>query len=99
LVKFPEPSQVLVDQLRDKCLEEKGDGPSIAPPATPAPGGGGAPSSASSQQAPEEWAVDGGRPCGGERPLLMFDRWRKLLRSFYSEKKGTFDISKARWGA
>jgi hypothetical protein len=24
----------------------------------------------------------------------MFDRWRKLLRSFYSDKKGTFDISK-----
>jgi len=26
----------------------------------------------------------------------MFDRWRKLLKSFYSEKKGTFDISKVR---
>lgn len=24
----------------------------------------------------------------------MFDRWRKLLKAFYNEKKNTFDISK-----
>ena len=24
----------------------------------------------------------------------MFDRWRKLAKAFYSEKKGQFDISK-----
>jgi hypothetical protein len=45
-------------------------------------------------QAPEEMQLDPSRPCSGERPLLMFDRWRKLLKSFWSEKKGTFDISK-----
>jgi inositol-hexakisphosphate/diphosphoinositol-pentakisphosphate 1-kinase len=36
-----------------------------------------------------------GQPCGGERLLLMFDRWRKLGKAFYSEKRGEFDISKA----
>ena len=41
-----------------------------------------------------EWQLEPGKPCSGERMLLMFDRWRKLLKSFYSEKKGTFDISK-----
>ena len=25
----------------------------------------------------------------------MFDRWRKLGKAFYSEKRGEFDISKA----
>ena len=24
----------------------------------------------------------------------MFDRWRKLLKAFYNEKKNVFDISK-----
>jgi hypothetical protein len=38
--------------------------------------------------------LDPARPCSGERPLLMFDRWRKLLKSFWSDKKSTFDISK-----
>lgn len=28
------------------------------------------------------------------RLLLMFDRWRKLSKAFYNEKKNTFDISK-----
>ena len=41
-------------------------------------------------------AVQPGQPCGGERLLLMFDRWRKLGKAFYSEKRGEFDISKAR---
>jgi inositol hexakisphosphate/diphosphoinositol-pentakisphosphate kinase len=44
--------------------------------------------------APAEWRLDKGQPCGGEKLLLMFDRWQKLHKSFYSEKKGTFDISK-----
>ncbi len=35
-----------------------------------------------------------GKPCGGEKLLLMFDRWRKLAKAFYSEKKNQFDISK-----
>lgn len=101
---IPNP-QVLVDLLREKCIEERGDAAAAAAPpsgssppgsaangaaAGAATGGGGG----SSSQAPEEWSLDAGRPCGGERPLLMFDRWRKLLRSFYSDKKGTFDISK-----
>lgn len=33
------------------------------------------------------------RPCGDEKILLVYDRWRKLDRAFWSEKKG-FDISK-----
>jgi hypothetical protein len=37
-----------------------------------------------------------GKPCSGEKLLLMFDRWRKLAKAFYSEKKNQFDISKAR---
>lgn len=36
-----------------------------------------------------------GKPCSGEKLLLMFDRWRKLAKAFYSEKKNQFDISKA----
>lgn len=38
--------------------------------------------------------LEPGKPCSGEKLLLMFDRWRKLLKAFYSEKKGQFDISK-----
>lgn len=40
-----------------------------------------------------------GKPCGGERLLLMFDRWRKLLKAFHNEKKRQFDISKVGFGA
>ncbi len=58
--------QALVDQLREKCLEERPD-TSSAGPAT------GAYSSLS--QAPEEWSLEPGRPCSGERLLLMFDRY------------------------
>lgn len=36
-----------------------------------------------------------GKPCSGEKLLLMFDRWRKLAKAFFSEKKNQFDISKA----
>lgn len=38
--------------------------------------------------------VQNGVPCGGERLLLMFDRWRKLLKAFHNEKKKQYDISK-----
>lgn len=34
------------------------------------------------------------KPCSGERLLLLYDRWRKLAKAFYSEKKSQFDISK-----
>lgn len=34
------------------------------------------------------------QPCSGERLLLIYDRWRKLAKAFYSEKKSQFDISK-----
>ena len=39
-----------------------------------------------------------GKPCGGEKLLLMFDRWRKLAKAFYNEKKAQFDISKVSSG-
>ena len=38
--------------------------------------------------------MQAGVPCGGERLLLMFDRWRKLLKAFHNEKKKQYDISK-----
>ena len=58
--------QVLVDLLRQKCLEER------LPDAV-------ASSSTSSHysslsNAPEEWSQEEGKPCSGERLLLMFDR-------------------------
>ena len=71
----------LVDQLRQKCLEEsKQDGKREGYSAL--------------TMDPEEWQQQPGQPCGGEKLLLMFDRWRKLTKAFYSEKKGFFDISK-----
>ncbi len=33
-------------------------------------------------------------PARGETLLLMLDRWRKLHKDFYNEKKGGFDITK-----
>ena len=36
--------------------------------------------------------ADARRPCGGERALLMLDRWAKLSRAFC--RRGRFDISK-----
>ena len=38
-------------------------------------------------QAPREWAASTSQPCGGERLLLLYDRWRKLAKALYSEKK------------
>ncbi|KAG2442512.1 hypothetical protein HXX76_002598 [Chlamydomonas incerta] len=43
---------------------------------------------------PKERVHEDGQPCGGEKMLLMFDRWHKLLKSFYNEKKDRYDISK-----
>lgn len=42
----------------------------------------------------KEWEIQEGNPCSGERLLLVFDRWRKLHKALYVEKKGLFDISK-----
>ncbi len=38
--------------------------------------------------------VQEGQPCCNEKLLLMFDRWRKLLKGFFDSKKKVFDISK-----
>lgn len=71
----------LVDQLREKCLEEARNEER--------------PESYSAlTMDPEEWHQEQGKPCSGEKLLLMFDRWRKLTKAFFSEKKGYFDISK-----
>lgn len=134
--------KVLVDQLREKCLEERveaapnnannppkdssssskdskqeGGSDKAAAPAGAAAGAGGEKQAAaaggsngqalhgsassrgagpysSSATAPDDWKLDVNKPCSGERLLLMFDRWRKLLKSFYNEKKQVFDISK-----
>ncbi|KAK9821974.1 hypothetical protein WJX81_008214 [Elliptochloris bilobata] len=75
--------KVLVEQLRGKCLQERVDKSGEAPRGYSA-----------LTQSPREWALEVGKPCGGERLLLMFDRWRKLLKAFYSERKQQFDISK-----
>lgn len=75
--------KVLVEQLRQQCLEEKMDKHAEAVKAYSA-----------LTQAPKEWTLEGGVPCGGERLLLMFDRWRKLLKAFHNEKKKQYDISK-----
>ncbi|GAX74145.1 hypothetical protein CEUSTIGMA_g1594.t1 [Chlamydomonas eustigma] len=41
-----------------------------------------------------QWDGDTSKPCGQEKFLLLHDRWRKLLKSFYITKKDQFDISK-----
>ncbi|KAK9799737.1 hypothetical protein WJX73_006464 [Symbiochloris irregularis] len=81
LRKLVDHIQVVVEQLRQKCLQE-------------GRGEVGARGYSALTQAPTEWVLEPGKPCGGERLLLMFDRWRKLLKAFYSEKKKQFDISK-----
>ena len=56
-----------MEQLRQLCLEEgKGEAGSRGYSAL--------------TQAPSEWSHDSGKPCSGERLLLMFDRWRKLAK-------------------
>ncbi|KXZ56516.1 hypothetical protein GPECTOR_1g463 [Gonium pectorale] len=56
--------------------------------------GGGPAKYSSLSMDPKERVHEEGQPCGGEKMLLMFDRWHKLLKSFYHEKKDRFDISK-----
>ncbi|KAL4445780.1 hypothetical protein ABPG77_008979 [Micractinium sp. CCAP 211/92] len=73
--------KLLVDQLRQKCLEE--------PRSDDRPRGFSA-----LTQDPKECVQEEGKPCSGEKLLLMFDRWRKLAKAFFSEKKNQFDISK-----
>ena len=60
-------AQVVVEQLRQLCLEEgKGEAGSRGYSAL--------------TQDPGEWTLEPGKPCSGERLLLMFDRWRKLAK-------------------
>ena len=57
-------AQVLVEKLRQMCLEERvgRNGPEGR-------------SYSALTQSPREWGLEPGKPCGGERLLLMFDRW------------------------
>ncbi|KAK9917336.1 hypothetical protein WJX75_003277 [Coccomyxa subellipsoidea] len=75
--------KVLVEQLRQMCLDERvgKNGPEGR-------------NYSALTQSPREWGLEAGKPCSGEHLLLMFDRWRKLLKAFYSDKKQQFDISK-----
>ena len=73
--------KLLVDELRQKCVDEARSDEK--------------PKSYSAlTQDPAEWCAEPGKPCGGEKLLLMFDRWRKLAKAFYSDRRGEFDISK-----
>lgn len=58
------PEQVLVEQLRHMCLEEK----------VGRDGAAGKGYNALTQSA-KEWTLEPAKPCSGERLLLMFDRW------------------------
>jgi len=52
-------------------------------------GGGSGKNFSALTQDPRDWMPpDEGQPCTGEKLLLMFDRWRKLLKAFYSKDKG-----------
>ncbi|KAJ9526580.1 hypothetical protein QJQ45_017659 [Haematococcus lacustris] len=109
LRRLVELLKVLVAQLRELCVQEglnsrqasgaaAGSGPPSAPSGPSLPplwGAGGGPQRYSSvSHGPAEWRLEPGRPCSGERMLLMYDRWQKLLKSVWNEKKGKFDISK-----
>ena len=63
--------QVLVEQLRHMCLEEKvgRDGPA------------GRGYNALTQSA-KEWTLEPSKPCSGERLLLMFDRWCAYCKAY-----------------
>jgi inositol hexakisphosphate/diphosphoinositol-pentakisphosphate kinase len=54
----------LVHQLRELCLAERVD--SVPTPQR---------RFSSMSQDPKEWGLDPTKPCSGEKPLLMFDRW------------------------
>ena len=47
-------------------------------------------------QSHEDWKAgfDETKFCGKEIPLLVYDRWRKLLHTFFEEKKDQFNITK-----
>jgi len=81
LRELNELCKLVVDELRQKCVDEAR---SEEKPR----------SYSALTQDPAEWAAEEGKPCGGEKLLLMFDRWRKLAKAFYSDKKSEFDISK-----
>ncbi|GMH42191.1 hypothetical protein BSKO_10110 [Bryopsis sp. KO-2023] len=81
LYRMVELMQVLVDELLEMCMAEgQLDLSSKA--------------YSSLSQDPSEWEEEESKPCTGERLLLMYDRWRKLHKSFYNKKKDQFDISK-----
>eukprot|EP00798_Chlamydomonas_sp_ICE-L_P008125 gene8126-1372_t len=82
LHKLKESMKVLIARVRELCLLERD---ASGPPTG---------RFSSLSQDPSEWKQIADQPCSGERMLLMFDRWNKLLKSFYNEKKDTFDISK-----
>jgi len=84
LYKMVDLIKKLVDQLYSLCLNEKTDSSELQR----------RPYSSLSQD-PMEWEEPNASvPCTGERLLLLYDRWRKLMRSFYNAKKDVFDISK-----
>ena len=100
LYKLVQLIQNLLDQLYPLCLKEKSDSQEHSKRAY----------SSLSQDPSEWEEPNANTPCTGtsplpslgiagetdlgERLLLMYDRWRKLSRSFYSTKKDRFDISK-----
>eukprot|EP00803_Ostreobium_quekettii_P004618 evm.model.scf_439.9 EVM.evm.TU.scf_439.9 scf_439:61654-74618(+) len=81
LYKLVSDLQDLMDQLYQKC---KAEGCMTR---------GNAVYSSLSQD-PSAWVFEPNKPCCGERPLLLYDRWRKLSRSFYNRTRDSFDISK-----
>jgi hypothetical protein len=81
LRQLNELCKLVVDELRQKCVDEARSDEKPR-------------SYSALTQDPAEWAAEEGKPCGGEKLLLMFDRWRKLAKAFYNDKKSEFDISK-----
>lgn len=83
-------AQVLVDELREKCLEERVESSSSTAAAAaqaaltaagdknPSPNSSSAYSSLTTS--PDDWKLDQTKPCSGERLLLMFDRWVEAFR-------------------
>lgn len=65
--------QALVDSLRQKCMDELRT--SEPPKAYSA-----------LTTDPRDFVPETGKPCSGEKLLLMFDRWRKLLKALFTNK-------------